>query len=283
MLVVEDDNGLRDLLARGLRAHDFEVVTAVDGASAVRSVDPPPDAIVLDIGLPDADGRDVCQALRARGIDAPVIFLSARRDVTDRLAGFASGGDDYLAKPFAFPELVARLHALVRRHVHQSVDDEPIACGWTRSGTASATATAVVDLSPIEYRLMARLLAEPERGRPAPATARGGVAGRRHRLGQHARPVPEQAAPQAGRARRAARDPLGPRRRLPGRGTRVRRRAAPDRRTLRGRVSLLAVGVIAGWLVVLAAGFDVCSFSRLDRQVDDALRVRAQAASATWS
>ena len=89
----------------------------------MRSVDPPPDAIVLDIGLPDADGRDVCQALRARGIDSPVIFLSARRDVTDRLAGFASGGDDYLAKPFAFPELVARLQALVRRHVAQSAVD----------------------------------------------------------------------------------------------------------------------------------------------------------------
>src|SRR4051812_8004464 len=105
ILVVEDDHSLRDLVARGLRAQDFEVITAVDGESALRSVDIGPDAIVLDIGLPDSDGRDVCQALRSRGVDAPVIFLTARREVADRLSGFASGGDDYLAKPFAFPEL----------------------------------------------------------------------------------------------------------------------------------------------------------------------------------
>src|SRR3954452_2911001 len=117
ILVVEDDHGLRDLLARGLRASEFEVRTAVDGAAALNSLDPQPDAVILDIGLPDADGRDVCQAMRSRGIDAPVIFLSARQDVNDRLSGFASGGDDYLAKPFVLAELVARLNALLRRHV----------------------------------------------------------------------------------------------------------------------------------------------------------------------
>src|SRR5689334_1817792 len=100
ILVVEDDHGLRDLLARGLRAADFEVRTAADGSTALKSLEPPPDAVVLDIGLPDADGRDVCQAMRSHGMDVPVIFLSARQNVDDRLSGFASGGDDYLAKPF---------------------------------------------------------------------------------------------------------------------------------------------------------------------------------------
>jgi DNA-binding response OmpR family regulator len=123
ILVVEDDHGLRDLLARGLRARDFDVMTAADGRAALRSVNPPPDAVVLDIGLPDADGRDVCAAMRTRGIDAPVIFLTARHDVNDRLAGFASVGDDYLPKPFAFPELVARLTALLRRRV---VPERPV-------------------------------------------------------------------------------------------------------------------------------------------------------------
>ncbi len=162
ILVVEDDHGLRDLIARGLRAHDFEVVTATDGASALRSLDPPPDAIVLDVGLPDSDGRDVCQAVRGRGVDVPVIFLSAHQEVNDRLTGFASGGDDYLAKPFAFAELVARLRALLRRHV-RSAEDEPVerlrvdpirhAMRWR---------DAVVELSPIEYRLFGRLLADPD-------------------------------------------------------------------------------------------------------------------------
>ena len=74
-----------------------------------------PDALVVDIGLPDADGRDVVQALRAQGDAVPVLFLTARDALPDRLSGFAAGGDDYLTKPFAFAELVARLHALVKR------------------------------------------------------------------------------------------------------------------------------------------------------------------------
>ena len=84
-----------------------EFVRQVDAGEA--------DALVVDIGLPDADGRDVVQALRARGVGMPVIFLTARDALPDRLAGFASGGDDYLTKPFHFAELVARLQALIKR------------------------------------------------------------------------------------------------------------------------------------------------------------------------
>ncbi len=160
VLLVEDDHALRDLIARGLRAQDFEVITAVDGRSAIRSVAQRPDVIVLDIGLPDSDGRDVCQALRADGVDVPVIFLSARRDVTDRLSGFGSGGDDYLPKPFAFAELVARLRALMRRH--GVVADDPNRLRMDPIAHAVCLGEQRRVLSPIEYKLLARLLADPK-------------------------------------------------------------------------------------------------------------------------
>ena len=160
ILVVEDDHGLRDVLARGLRAAEFEVRTAADGAGALNGLAPPPDAIVLDIGLPDSDGRDVCQAIRSRGIDAPVIFLSARQEVDDRLSGFASGGDDYLAKPFALAELVARLRAVLRRHVaNRPAGDDGLQLDLLAHSVRWRD--AVEQLSPIEFRLLARLLADP--------------------------------------------------------------------------------------------------------------------------
>lgn len=159
VLVVENDARMRDVLARGLRAHDFDVVTAVDGASALRSVTPVPDAIVLDSELPDSDGRDVCQALRSQGVDAPVVFLTERNDLSDRLAAFAAGGDDVLGKPYAFAELLARLEALVRRHVRRGLDSAP-ALRMDPLMHAVRYGTARVELSPTEFRLLARLVAE---------------------------------------------------------------------------------------------------------------------------
>ena len=86
------------------------------GTEAVRTFsERPPDVLVLDVGLPDADGRDVCQALRAHGVTVPVLFLTARDALPDRLSGFHAGGDDYLTKPFALAELLVRVHALLRR------------------------------------------------------------------------------------------------------------------------------------------------------------------------
>jgi DNA-binding response OmpR family regulator len=161
VLVVEDDHGLRDVLARGLRAEAYDVVTAVDGASALRVSLADVDAVVLDIGLPDSDGRDVCQVLRTRGLTAPVLFLTARHDITDRLSGFASGGDDYLVKPFVFAELLARLGAALRRSGPSRAGGaadlhlDPVS-HCVRSGDRTAS------LSPIEFRLLARLLARPE-------------------------------------------------------------------------------------------------------------------------
>src|SRR3954454_25400180 len=116
VIVLEDDAELRSLIDRALREEEFEVTTAATAGEFVRLIaGVEPDALVVDVGLPDADGRDVVQALRAQGVGAPVIFLTARDSLPDRISGFAAGGDDYLTKPFAFAELVVRLRALIRR------------------------------------------------------------------------------------------------------------------------------------------------------------------------
>src|SRR3954462_14930742 len=116
LLIVEDDAALRGAPLRSLRAEGFEADAVATGRDLLEQASrSAPDAFVIHIGLPDADGRDVCQALRAQGVGAPVLFLTARDAVTDRLAGFSAGGDDYLTKPFHFDELVARLRALLRR------------------------------------------------------------------------------------------------------------------------------------------------------------------------
>src|SRR5262249_55597612 len=116
ILVVEDDDQLRGVVADSLREEGFRVELAATGADALRRVEQTPvDLLVVDIGLPDTDGRDLCQALRARGTRTPVLFLTARDALVDRIAGFDAGGDDYLTKPFALVELVARIHAVLRR------------------------------------------------------------------------------------------------------------------------------------------------------------------------
>src|ERR1700755_1505639 len=114
--ICEDDAGLRSVLTRALSDEGFEVRAVPGGRLAVQEFSAaPPDLLVLDVGLPDADGRDVCQALRAHGVDAPVIFLTARGQLTDRLSGFHAGGDDYPTQPFALAELIVRVRALLKR------------------------------------------------------------------------------------------------------------------------------------------------------------------------
>ncbi len=116
LLIVEDEPGLRDVLSRSLRAEGFEVEAVGTGHALIaRALQRAPDVLVIDIGLPDADGRDVCQALRTQGIDAPVLFLTARDALPDRISGFTSGGDDYVTKPFDLAEVAVRLRALIRR------------------------------------------------------------------------------------------------------------------------------------------------------------------------
>ena len=161
ILIVEDDHELRGVLVRGLEEEGFQSEALGSGAEflnrAARSL---PDALVVDIGLPDADGRDLCNALRAQGRQLPVLFLTARDALPDRLSGFRAGGDDYMTKPFAFEELVVRLRALLRR----SGTDGPLEASGLVLDPVSHSASveqASVTLTPTEFRLLACLLAAP--------------------------------------------------------------------------------------------------------------------------
>jgi two-component system response regulator MprA len=116
ILVVDDDPALRDALDRALRLEGHEVELARDGVQALQMVTPPRhDAVVLDLGLPRVDGLEVARRMRAAGDRTPILMLTARDAVDDRVAGLDVGADDYLVKPFALKELLARVRALIRR------------------------------------------------------------------------------------------------------------------------------------------------------------------------
>lgn len=156
--ICEDDAAVRRVLAEAMREAGYDVRLARNGQEAVRELGGA-DVIVMDIGLPDSDGRDVCQALRAAGQHAPVLFLTALHGVHDRVAGFNAGGDDYVAKPFAIAEVLVRVAALLRRtrplpetSVGLRLDPEhfSVRCGDREE-----------PLTPTEFRLLAALAASP--------------------------------------------------------------------------------------------------------------------------
>jgi two-component system response regulator MprA len=171
--IVEDDDELRGVLRKALENAGLSVRATASGAEALRAfVAAPPDILVLDIGLPDADGRDLCQALRAQGVSSPVLFLTARDAIVDRISGFTAGGDDYHAKPFALGELLARLRALLRRAGAAAGAAPPGQGGTVLDPTRHAVVhgSARETLTPTEFRVLAALAARP------------GVVLRRHEL-----------------------------------------------------------------------------------------------------
>lgn len=116
ILVIEDDVRVADFLGRGLRAEGYQVMVARTGAQGLDLArEHVPELLILDLMLPDMDGLDVCRTLRAEQCRSPILMLSARGQVNDRIVGLRLGADDYLAKPFAFDELLARVEALIRR------------------------------------------------------------------------------------------------------------------------------------------------------------------------
>jgi two-component system, OmpR family, response regulator len=161
VLVVEDDRELLELLLRGLREEGLRVAGALTGHEALERVKADKfDVMVIDVGLPDADGRDVCQAMRTHGVTAPVLFLTARDAVTDRLSGFAAGADDYITKPFVFEELVARLRVWLRRaDVTPALEAAGLRLDPVRMSLTVGQRSA--KLTPTEFRLLAALAARP--------------------------------------------------------------------------------------------------------------------------
>jgi two-component system response regulator MprA len=161
--VCEDDDELRGVLRGALEREGLTVRATGSGSEAVRVFGAaPPDILVLDIGLPDADGRDVCQALRARGVTSPVLFLTARDAAPDRISGFHAGGDDYLTKPFVLAELIVRIQALLRRSGNpEAPEASPAGVVLDPAGHAAAYGDRKVTLTPTEYRVLAALAGRP--------------------------------------------------------------------------------------------------------------------------
>jgi two-component system OmpR family response regulator len=160
-LLVEDDAAIAEFVARGLREAGFAVDHATDGEAGLSSAAAQPyDVAIVDVMLPRRDGLSLIEMLRQRGVMTPVLILSARREIDDRVRGLQAGGDDYLTKPFAFAELLARVQALVRRATRApepttlTVDDlvlDLLSRRVTRAGR-------VLDLRPREFALLEYLM-----------------------------------------------------------------------------------------------------------------------------
>ncbi|WP_420114387.1 response regulator transcription factor [Pseudactinotalea sp.] len=164
LLVVDDEPNIRELLAASLRFAGFEVDTAADGQQAVKkALESTPDLVVLDVMLPDLDGFTVTRRLREQGKHMPVVFLTARDDTTDKIAGLTVGGDDYVTKPFSLDEVIARIRAVLRRAKTTAAmaEDSLLRVGdlemdedaheVRRSGES-------IDLSPTEFTLLRYLM-----------------------------------------------------------------------------------------------------------------------------
>jgi two-component system, OmpR family, response regulator len=159
--VCEDDPAIRRILVDGLRMHEHKPVVAHNGAEAVRlfARDERMDVLILDIGLPDSDGRDVCVALRSAGQMAPTLFLTALDQMHEKLAAFAVGADDYLAKPFEVAELMVRVEALARRlPLARPASGELV---LDPAGHSVVYAGAGVRLTPTEFRMLAAVTSRP--------------------------------------------------------------------------------------------------------------------------
>lgn len=165
VLVVEDDDAVRAAVDRGLGVHGFDVSSVPDAETALASVARRrPDLMIVDVGLPGISGIELCTRLRGLDVDTPILILSARDQVGDRVAGLQAGADDYLVKPFSLDELAARLHALLRRSRHTSSATSVLAAGplWIDLDRRVATVDGSrLDLSRREFDLLATFAANP--------------------------------------------------------------------------------------------------------------------------
>jgi two-component system response regulator MprA len=163
LLIVEDDAAVRRMLERSLGAEGFEIAGAADGGTALALAErTAPDLVVLDVSMPGLSGFEVCRRLRAKGLTGGVLMLTARDSIADRVRGLESGADDYVVKPFAIAEVVARLRALTRRGSDRS---ERLAHGEIVLDTATAIVAvggrATVQLTAREAQLLELMLRDP--------------------------------------------------------------------------------------------------------------------------
>jgi two-component system response regulator MprA len=169
VLIVDDDRSLREALRRALTLGGYETVSAATGKEALTQVaDAGPDALVLDVGLPDLDGLEVCRRLRQAGNRVPVLMLTARDAIEDRIDGLDAGADDYLVKPFDVGELKARLRALLRRGGGEELPDalsfDELRLDPVRHGVI--VGEEFVELTRTEYQLLELLMRNPRRVLP---------------------------------------------------------------------------------------------------------------------
>lgn len=164
LLVVDDEANIVELLTASLKYAGFEVESATRGTDAVRLAQlQPPDLVLLDVMMPGIDGYETLRRLRNEGVSAPVIFLTARDGVEDRIAGLTAGGDDYITKPFSLGEVIARIRAVLRRMGHQAVEPESFTLSYAdieldERAHEVTKAGESVTLSPTEFKLLRYLM-----------------------------------------------------------------------------------------------------------------------------
>jgi two-component system, OmpR family, response regulator MprA len=168
VLVVDDDRAVRESLRRSLEFNGYAVTLAGDGAEALASIaGSPPDALVIDVMMPRLDGIETTRALRTAGNDLPILVLTARDSVGDRVEGLDAGADDYLTKPFALEELLARLRALLRRvHPEREASDEVLSFSDLTLDVATREVrrgSRQIELTRTEFSLLEMFLRRPRR------------------------------------------------------------------------------------------------------------------------
>ena len=168
LLVVEDEPNIRELLATSLRFAGFEVHVAADGATAIKQANThQPDLVVLDVMLPDMDGFTVTRRLRDSGRILPIVFVTARDSVEDKVKGLTVGGDDYVTKPFSLEEVVARIRAVLRRTRGENADDAATLrfhdLELDEDSHEVRRGKRAIEVSPTEFKLLRYLMLNPNR------------------------------------------------------------------------------------------------------------------------
>ncbi len=162
ILIAEDDRAARQALERALQFEGYAVLAAADGGEALEFLgNNEPDAIILDVMMPGIDGHTVCRRIRDKGLRTPVLMLTARHEIADRVAGLDAGADDYLVKPYALDELLARLRALLRRTSVTGIDGSTIEVGDLTLDASARRVTRdsrVIDLTKTEFDLLELLV-----------------------------------------------------------------------------------------------------------------------------